>query len=526
MQAIQVTNFFSTKIYSEFSRVSTIEIENNPIAEGAFGIVYNCTSVNNKTTTIPQVIKIFKEDQYNKQDHNFETIQKLQKKISHENSTLPNLITEEYPSLKGIPQFSFIGNLNGKIVRGFSSTNLKKIGFDEFIDILDNPKLNLDYMQMSIEKKMLIAYHLASGFKVLQKLFFIHADLKPEALFVNTKTNECAIIDFDSGAITEGISDEPNTWGAPNDWVAPEIWEQLKQTSTTGLQKIKVNLLSDLWSVTIGIHYILTTTHPLFYLQELSPRVTNKYFLKYKWPNIGESEPYFRSGNKTIYHPVKNWLQNTLPHKIYREFEKTINFGYNNPIQRTTYNEWENVLKSVQKPPFIILLKSDRKSIIKGIPINIEWEVENAYEVEINNGIGLVPIRGNMRLNLNDNTIIRLKAVGYFGSVIEEINISVFPTPILKSLVVPSPDFKQNIILKINTPKLIQKNIHSININHSINFRFSNDPIYKIRLVQNLIIPENEIKRIKKELDQQTLKYKLFAVYERIRNRVIQLNRK
>ena len=294
MKVIQVNSFLSTNIHSEFYQVSTIEIDDIPFAEGGFGTVYNCLSVNGKSVFLPQVIKIFKEEDNYKRDHNYLTIQKLQKKINLENSALKlsksTIITEEYPSLKGVPQFSFTGMLNGKIVRGFYSTNLKKIGFEEFIDILKKPNLTNNYMKMSIDKKMLLAFHLVTGFKILQKMLFIHADLKPEALFINTTTNECAIIDFDSGAVTENINDEPNTWGAQNDWVAPEIWEQQKQSSSTGLQIIKVNLLSDIWSVTIGIHYILTTIHPLFFLKELSPRVANHYYKKYKRPNIDENE--------------------------------------------------------------------------------------------------------------------------------------------------------------------------------------------------------------------------------------------
>lgn len=518
MKKVQVNNFLSTNLHTEFSQIGIIEIDDKPFAEGAFGAVYICNSINGITTKLPQVIKVFKEDNNNQQDHNFETIQKLQIKISDENVNLTNLITEEYPSLKGVPQFSFVGNLNGKIVRGFSSTNLKKIGFEEFIDILEKPQLLTDYQKMSIDKKMLIAYHLASGFKFLQRILFIHADLKPEALFINTKTNECAIIDFDSGAITENATDEPNVWGAPNDWVAPEIWEQLKQTNSSGTQIVKVNLLSDMWSVAIGTHYILTTTHPLFYLKELSPRVSKKYFSKYKWPEINESEAYFNSNNQSIYKPVKKWLQNTLQSSIFGELEKTINYGYHNPIHRTTYNQWENVLKSVQNPPIIDFFESDREAIIKGIPITIKWDVKNAYKVKLNNGIGEVLSVGKKELYLNDNAYLKLTAIGYFGTVEKEISILVFPTPILKSLVIPSPDFKQKVELKIEVPRFNLPDLTPVIINNSINlslFKFENIPY-----TQNIVFPKSEIKRIKKELNKQTLKYKLLSIYGRIRKRI------
>jgi serine/threonine protein kinase len=432
LKTIQIHSSLSTNILNDFQSVTTIEIENKPIAEGAFGEVYICKSLNGKSLSVPQVIKLFKEDAQNKQDHNFNTIQKLQRKVDAKNQQLKGKnITDEFPSLKGIPQFSFTGSINGKNYRGFSSSNLKKLGFEEFIDILDKPKLFKLYQQISIDKKMLIAYHLASGFKLLHEIFFIHADLKPEAIFINTKTNECAIIDFDSGTITENQNDKPNVWGAPNDWVAPEIWDQLKQIGTGGLQQVKVNLLSDLWSVAVGIHYILTTTHPLFYLNELSPRVTKQYFSKYKWPEIQEIEPYFNKGNKNIYLPVKNWLEKTLPKQIYTQLYNTVNYGYSNPIKRTTYNEWEKVLTSVQEVPIINKFSLNLEKIVTGQKAILEWTIENATSINII-GIGNVKSTEKTSVSPSKTTTYKVIAENAFGKAEKELLLEVLPSPKVK----------------------------------------------------------------------------------------------
>lgn len=432
MKTIQIHSSLSTNILPDFQSVATIEIENKPIAEGAFGEVYICRSVNGKSLSVPQVIKLFKEDIQNRQDHNFNTVQKLQRKIETKHQQIKSnkgkSITDEYPALKGIPQLSFEGIINGKTYRGFSSTNLKKIGFEEFIDILDKDKLYKAYQKISIDKKMLIAFHLASGFKLLQEIFFIHADLKPEAIFINTQTNECAIIDFDSGTITENKNDTPNTWGAPNDWVAPEIWEQLKQIGSGGLQQVKVNLLSDLWSVTVGIHYILTTTHPLFYLNELSPRITKQYFNKYKWPEIQTSETYFNSRNKKIYHPVKNWLEKNLPKQIYTQLYNTVNYGYSNPTKRTTYNEWEKVLSSVQEVPKIQKFSSDFSKVLIGDKLNIEWNIINSTNTKISS-IGIVKSSDKLEISALKTTTYKLTAENAFGKIEKEIKIEVLPLP-------------------------------------------------------------------------------------------------
>ncbi len=432
MKTIQIHSSLSTNILVDFQNVTTIEIESKPIAEGAFGEVYVCKSINGKSLSVPQVIKLFKEDSQNRQDHNFNTVQKLQRKIEVKNQQIKvskgKSVTDEFPALKGIPQFSFEGSINGKKYRGFASTNLKKIGFEEFIDILDKPNLYKSYQKLSVDKKMLIAFHLVSGFKLLQEIFFIHADLKPEAIFINTQSNECAIIDFDSGTITENPNDTPNTWGAPNDWVAPEIWEQLKQIGSGGLQQVKVNLLSDLWSVAVGIHYILTTTHPLFYLSELSPRVTKQYFSKYKWPEIQEVETYFNQGNRSIYLPVRNWLEKNLPKQIYTHLYNTVNYGYSNPIKRTTYNEWEKVLSSVQEAPEIHTFSFGASKILSGNKVSLEWKVVNSTNTKISS-LGSVQSANNIEIAPDKTSTYKLIAENAFGKIEKEISIEVLPLP-------------------------------------------------------------------------------------------------
>jgi serine/threonine protein kinase len=525
MKTILVSNFLSTNIYSEFQNVNTIEIGNDPIAEGAFGEVYLCISINNQTLTNPQVIKIFKEDSHNKQNHNYDTIVKLQKKLDLKNKNLikakQRTILEEYPALKAIPQLSFKGKLNNKEIRGFASNNLKKLGFEEFIQILDNDNLYKNYQKIGIDKKMLISYHFISAFKLLNEIFFIHADLKPEAIFINTITNECAIIDYDSGAIAEKATDAPNVWGAPNDWVAPEIWEQLKLVNTNGIQKIKVNLLSDLWSVSVGVHYLLTTTHPLFYLSELSPRVTNQYFTKYKWPNIDENENYFNKQNATIYKPIVNWLENVLPKQIYSEFEKTMNYGYNNPVNRTTYNQWEKVLLNVQAPPKIIQFISDRDIIIDGIPVKLSWHVEGFYKLFLIDNSSSIDVTTLSEINLMPNIDSKfvLKAHGHFGEDIKEIHIRVFPLPVIKTLLIPTPQFNHHLNLSnlhISTPNI---NV-GVELNQSV-FKTDNIDFVKVSdLVKTKYLSNNNINPISELFEklQESIKNRLLNRFKNVKN--------
>lgn len=471
MKSIQIHRFKSTGLQRSYGTLNSIEIEDRPFSEGAFGEVYNCHSVNGLPSSVPQIIKIFKEKNPGDADHNYLTIKRLQDKLNKKNQELQRTkgdsLLQCYPALKGVPQFSFEGHLNGKKVRGFSADNLKSLGFVEFKDILEKEQLLSKYQKLAIDQKLLIGYHFVSAFKVLRDFYFIHADIKPEAIFVNTHTNECAIIDFDSGVITEHPDDEPNTWGAANDWVAPEIWDQLKN-QTSLHQKIQVDLYTDAWSIMIGVHYFLTTVHPLFFLKELSPKVIRQYFGENQWPNTKKSW-YFNQDYSTVYSKYFDWISNHLPVEIKNGFAQSINYGYQNPIQRTSYDGWQQALKAVQQPPVFNRVEINRSAILTGMDCNIRWDVSNAHTVIINNNIGKVATSGSISVTPQKDTTYQIKAIGHYGEAIENLAIRVFPTPVLESLLVPVPEFSQRVDFKplqISTPEIdfsikYQPNIYS-----------------------------------------------------------------
>jgi serine/threonine protein kinase len=476
MKRIQVNSAISTNLRSEFSQINYIEIEDTPFSEGAFGEVFYCKSVNGKTPSMPQVIKLFKESFQGSLDHNSKTIERLQVKLDKYNRTLLKQINktlfEEFPAFKGVPQFSFKGVLNGKTVTGFSADNLVSLGFNDFEKILEDPIALNQYHSFPVERRMLLAFQLVSAFKVLEEFFFIHADMKPAAIFINLATYECAIIDYDSGVITENQDDEPNTWGAPGDWVAPEVWQQLSKAQRG--DKIQVDLYTDRWSVAIGIHYLMSTVHPLFYLTELSPRISKQYFGSTQWFNANKNAPYFNKDNEQHYDRYVQWISTAIPKQIRDKISQTINFGYREPVKRTSYSEWKVALQSIQEPPKQ-KFTTNRTAIIKGVESTLNWEVENAYSIELitfDMQSGLETFRqaltdkGSLSIRPSKDTKYRLLSTGYFGQTPpNDIDIQVFPTPILERLVVPIPDFNRRVNLNP-----IQIGAPNINVSLKHNF--------------------------------------------------------
>ncbi len=227
----------------------------------------------------------------------------------------------------------------------------------------------------------------------------------------------------------------------------------------------------------IGIHYLMSTVHPLFYLTELSPRISNQYFGSTQWFNANKNAPYFSKDNEQHYDSYVQWISTAIPKQIRDKISQTINFGYRNPIMRTSYSEWKVALQSIQEPPKQ-QFSSNRTAIIKGVETTLNWEVENAYSIELltfDMQSGLETFRqpltdkGSLSVRPSKDTKYRLMSTGYFGQTPpSDIDIQVFPTPFIEMLVVPIPDFNRRVNLNP-----IQ--IGSPNINVSLKHNFISD---------------------------------------------------
>ncbi len=394
----------------------------------------------------------------------------------------------KYLTSKDLPYFAeFIYDEKGILINGELVDTIRM----EWLDSM----LLKEYIELNINSSDVLK-NLANDFifmcKELRENKISHGDLQEGNILI-TDTGKIKLVDYDSICIPE-IEGQKELVTGLKGYQHPSRFNN-KKTS----------LKADYFSELIIFVSILAIAE--------KPELWIKYKVKDTQYLLFTEEDFEDITKSNIYEDLKN-ISNKIDDLINVLIEYLKNTDYKNLNPFTTY----------LVPPLIDVFKTDRDKIIKGIPINIEWDVKNAYKVELNQGIGEVPIKGIKVLNLNDNTIIQLTAIGYFGSIDKEISISVFPTPIIKSLSIPSPDFRQNVILKIETPKFNLIKSSSISINNSINL--SDHKMGNIQYSQNRVFSMIEINRIKRELNQQTIKYKLLTIYETIKNRLTQLNRK
>lgn len=121
------------------------------------------------------------------------------------------------------------------------------------------------------------------------------------------------------------------------------------------------------------------------------------------------------------------------------------------------------------QPPTIKLFESNKEVLIQGSEINISWEVDNALEVSINNGINGVESKGSISIKPKDNLEFTLTAKGYNESVSKKIELRVFPTPLIKSIQVPIPIFEKTTNLKLTLPQFPNIELGINNFSSSLN---------------------------------------------------------
>jgi hypothetical protein len=84
--------------------------------------------------------------------------------------------------------------------------------------------------------------------------------------------------------------------------------------------------------------------------------------------------------------------------------------------------------------------------------VDLHWHTQDALSVEIIPRPGNVPANGKVQVGIPDRTVFTITAHGHFGVVSKTIEAAPFPLPIIKTLLIPTPEF--NIETQLNTTKL------------------------------------------------------------------------
>lgn len=381
------------------TRPAWIELDPTPLGQGGFGVVHHVARMDGRAGG-SYVAKLLTHADLEVSRRGHATILALQERLRDEEraarSTGGRTLVDVHPGLLGAPLAAFTGRASGQPVRGYLSFNLAQRGMEDFGAILDDP-VRLDaYQALPLPSRLALAEQLVDTFDFLSnRARFIHADVKAQALFVDVRAPRCALIDFDSGALARGPDDCPATYGTQQDWLAPEIVQQLVASAAT-TRMVRVDLHSDMWAVTIGVHYLLFGLHPLFFLSELSDRSMAAYLGRFSWPDVDSSCPWLARDLEALHRRYVRHLRTRVPDAIVARLSSTINAGYRNPALRTTYGQWKSVLGAAARPE-ILSFEVDRPHVVDLRPVRLAWETRGVGEVTLS-GHGVVPGKGSMQV--------------------------------------------------------------------------------------------------------------------------------
>lgn len=112
------------------------------------------------------------------------------------------------------------------------------------------------------------------------------------------------------------------------------------------------------------------------------------------------------------------------------------------------------VRKSVElilPPPEIVYFGGNETLSTEGKPIEITWDVENAFRITIDQGIGEIPPRGSMKVRPQQAfTDYTLTAEGYSGTEKRVFQVVRFPIPLDEDAFVKDPDFKLDVQIHVD----------------------------------------------------------------------------
>jgi hypothetical protein len=259
----------------------------------------------------------------------------------------------------------------------------------ELKEVLNDDARIRAWQQLPIEVRVEAALQLVSAFELLQRMNFIHADMKPEALFVGRGTSPgCAIIDFDSGVVVKNATDAPTTIGTKQPWLAPEIMAQMGGATA---QQVAVTLASDLWSVAVAVHVLLLSVHPHFFLSETCPSVMEDYNRRFQWPACDASLPAYKAELTATHTQVITYAKSQLP-LILAAFSATFGPGYSSIPRRTSFASWRFLLQRMQRSE-IISFSADRNRVDDTHPVRLTWTTAGPGKLEL---VGIGDVTGRM----------------------------------------------------------------------------------------------------------------------------------
>lgn len=352
MKKVSIKNSRSSGLDNFFDvDFKTTSINDKPLGNGGFGIVYEVEAFDKKKPPIPMVLKLFRKGK----KRNWRNIINFQQEIVNEVNRLKKegkLFFKEYPALVATPLLVIEGEMDGEQTYGYISYNLSTVNYISsdkvVIPTTETPEEWQCHVRKSLTTRCRMALCLTKSCAFLRKIHFIHADISPDNLFVNPFEQLVSLIDYDSGSIISSMEDQTTTVGKVCEWSAPEI--NFNFTNGT-LNEMVFDATMDDWAISTALHYILTGCQPIW-TANMSENMLHEYSLFFKqnrrkWPKLENKDSiYPPKGLEVLYKFYLNQYEK-LGEEVKQQFESTFTKGIFERTFRTDAKTWMDILSKL-----------------------------------------------------------------------------------------------------------------------------------------------------------------------------------
>lgn len=176
------------------------------------------------------------------------------------------------------------------------------------------------------------------------------------------------------------------------------------------------------------------------------------------WSVSNASSVELKCGNKTLSNDTSsaNYVVNP---KVDSKYELVV-IGLDN---KTIFRAENHV---IVREPANVSFDSDKLFTLPGIPITIFWDVRRAKNVRLNNNS--VGIKGKALFAQNNDMHYVLTYEDDFGTSSSEITVRMLPLPVIKSVLVDTPNINNAVAIQYSAPQF-----HEIPILPSIEIAFA-----------------------------------------------------
>lgn len=430
LKNINAISFIKQNAKSNLTRFKELTHETDELGSGGFGSVHKVIALDNKTST-EYVVKIILDPTQG--NHSHETIKLLHEKINAYSTINATPIFHLYPELLGLPFIVFRAiDETDKPVVGLLMYNLIQLGFEDYGS---DQETSDDVETLQLNDRFYLAFQFAKVIDFLNKLNFLHSDIKEASIFIHPKRKQLALIDFDSGFHFDQ-QEKPSTIGAIGYWISDKLRIFIRDKKSNRTITLDQRTAEENWVLANGLFELLFKVSPFFFLKDSDAITRKAYYDNFVWPKIDFTSSLanetaidkHRQILSVIHSLEQSGINDTLD-----AFRVTFNQGYIDESKRYTPNQWKNILKKINgrlnNIPSLLLFESSTDKIHKkNESVQISWQAEKYNRVYINGNLQDIDTSSISR-KLQDNKVFNIEIVNDFFPIKEQLNIIAVKTP-------------------------------------------------------------------------------------------------